>query len=267
MKRLDLVQNSPEWIAYRKNCIGASDSAALLGLSKFSTPYQLFLEKKGLIPGFQGNAATQAGHNAEDKARAVYEMFHGDFETFPPMCVVHSEHEFMMASLDGYNDNLKRILEIKYPSEGSHQTALEGKVPEQYWVQMQHQLAVCDEATHGHYFSFREFDGAKVEVKRDEFFINEILLPGVLAFKTLLENNTPPPLMDIDHIYVNEEKILECFRELFKVDPKKKSERNSLSDQIVKLAGRDKVKTPIGQLSSVKRNGVHSYYKITEAKQ
>lgn len=266
MKVLNLTQNTPEWVAHRQNCIGASECAAILGVSKFSTPYQLFLEKKGLVPGFTGNAATQAGSEAESKARAMYEMSYGDFETFTPICIQHDQYDFMMASLDGYNENLKRILEIKYPSEESHNMALSGEVPHHYWVQMQYQLAICNEADHGHYFSFRESDGAMVEVKRDDKFINEILLPSVLAFKTLLDTNTPPPLTDSDHMLVTEGPIVDLFKELFSIDSKQKKERAFLADKITQIAGHPKVKTPLGKLTSVKKNGVHSFYKFTEAK-
>jgi predicted phage-related endonuclease len=41
--------------------IGASDFGALLGLSKFKTPHQLWLEKTGQAPPFPGNLYTDVG--------------------------------------------------------------------------------------------------------------------------------------------------------------------------------------------------------------
>ncbi len=261
MKIISLDQNSPEWLAWRMSGFGSSDAAAILGMSKFMTAYQLYLQKKGLAPGFSGNAYTQAGHDVEDKARAVYEIAHGDFETFTPICLEHSKYDFMLASLDGYSSDLKRILEIKYPSEESHNLALSGSIPEHYMVQVQYQLTVCDEAKHAHYWSFRESNGAMVNIERDEKFINEILLPGVIAFKDLIDSNTPPPLTDKDAKWVDDKETMSYFNEI-KAE-KDKEKKSAIAKKILEIAGHCKVRSSIGLVTDVKKNGIHSYYKFT----
>jgi YqaJ-like recombinase protein len=41
-----------EWLALRKTGIGGSDIGALLGMSKYTSPYELYLDKRGeLGPG------------------------------------------------------------------------------------------------------------------------------------------------------------------------------------------------------------------------
>lgn len=261
MKIIDVVQGTDEWHAWRSTGIGASDSAAVLGKSDFKTAYQLFLEMTGRVPRFTGNIATNAGKESEEKARSMFEMMHGDFETFEPICVQHPIYDFMLASLDGFNKNQSRLLEIKYPSEKSHLIALSGNVPEHYQIQMQHQLACCTDAKIGSYWSFREAYGAHVVVKPDLRFIEEILIPSIISFMELVKTDVPPALTDKDSKWEERPEIISLFQELKFIDDKEK--KNALSAQIINLAGHDKVRCHLAQVTSVKRNGSHSFYKIT----
>lgn len=261
MKIVDVVQRSPEWHSWRAGRIGGSSAAAVLGKSKFSTMYGLWLQMTLRAPAFEGNNATAAGENAEEKAKAEYEMTHGEFEVFEPICVEHEIYPTLIASLDGYSHKLKRILEIKYPSEESHEKAKLGEVPEHYWIQCQHQLACVPEANDLHYWSYREGDGALVVVERDEKFIEEILIPAILAFKELVDTDVPPPLCDKDAKWVESPEVVALCEELKAVDDKEK--KNELSSKIIELAGHPKVICKDVRVTSVQRKGVHSYYKVT----
>ena len=48
VEKIKLKHNSPEWLAFRRKGIGASDAAAVLGLSKWTTNVELWEEKVGL---------------------------------------------------------------------------------------------------------------------------------------------------------------------------------------------------------------------------
>jgi putative phage-type endonuclease len=261
MKVISVEQNTPEWLAWRAGRIGASVSAAVLGKNPYTTAYQVFLEMTGRAPSFDGNAFTNAGKEAEGKARAEYEMTHGEFDVFAPICVEHELYPTLIASLDGYSENLKRILEIKYPSEKSHLLAKAGEVPEHYWIQCQHQLACVPEATRLHYWSYREGDGAMVVVDRDEKFIEDILIPAVLAFKELVETDMPPPLTEKDSKWTEAPDVVALCEELKVIDDKEK--KNEISAKIIELAGHPKVLCRDVRVTAVKRNGVHSYFKVT----
>lgn len=69
---VQLVQGSAEWLAYRRSVRNASESAALLGLSPWMTPYQLWRVKTGRFepPVTQ---AMQRGTELEPLARQAYE--------------------------------------------------------------------------------------------------------------------------------------------------------------------------------------------------
>ena len=69
---IQLAQGSPEWHAYRLSRRNASESAAVLELSPWMTPYQLWLVKTGRSET-RVTHAMQRGTDLEPLARAAYE--------------------------------------------------------------------------------------------------------------------------------------------------------------------------------------------------
>ncbi len=56
-----------EWLEYRKDGIGSSEVATILGLNPWETPfYQLWRRKKGWTPPSDETFAMKAGHYLED---------------------------------------------------------------------------------------------------------------------------------------------------------------------------------------------------------
>ena len=55
-----------EWLEYRKDGIGSSEVATILGLNPWETPYQLWRRKKGLDAPKDETFAMKAGHYLED---------------------------------------------------------------------------------------------------------------------------------------------------------------------------------------------------------
>lgn len=66
------AQTYDEWREFRTKGVGGSDVATIVGLNKYSSPYQLFKVKRGEIEGFQGNEATDIGTALEP---VVAELF------------------------------------------------------------------------------------------------------------------------------------------------------------------------------------------------
>ena len=99
MKIHDLIQGSPEWLAYRAQHFNASDAPAMMGCSPYKTRAQLLREMHtGVAPDV--DIGTQKrfdnGHRAEALARPLAEEFIGA-ELYP---VTGSEGKFS-ASFDG----------------------------------------------------------------------------------------------------------------------------------------------------------------------
>lgn len=56
---------TPEWVEARRTFIGASDAPAVLGLSPWATPLDVWADKLDIGTRFEGNLATRMGHALE----------------------------------------------------------------------------------------------------------------------------------------------------------------------------------------------------------
>jgi len=107
------------------------------------------------------------GLRLEPIARELFAIQNG-IEMFPRVVV----NDWAMASLDGMSECGKYIVEIKCPGEKDHLLALQGKIPEHYYPQLQHQLYVTGLQSI-FYYSFDGTDGVTIVVKRDDAYIEK----------------------------------------------------------------------------------------------
>ncbi len=263
---VDLKQDSPEWKIWRSSGLGASDAAAVLGVCKFKTPYQLFLEKTNRVPAFEGNAYTEAGKTMEPKARASFEI-ENDFIEMTPMCVMHPTHDFILASLDGLSPGGSTILEIKYVSEATHKLALDGAVPEHYFPQTQHQLMCVPEAEFLYYYSYREGNATTVIVKRDNAFI-EKLETALIGFWDLVKSDTPPPLTYNDaKLIIGNKEIEDICKELIVLKASDvsadKAKSDDLKARVIELGKHNKVRCNNVLVAHSKTKSGKDSYRLT----
>lgn len=197
MKLLNLEQNTPEWHAFREGKIGASLAPVIMGVSPWMTPYQLYEEMMGITPKKEENAAMRRGKALEEEARQRFIQQTG-VEVVPAVGV-HDKFEWLFASFDGICTDNQVIVEIKCPGQEDHETAINGKVPEKYYPQLQHQLAVSG-YKQVHYFSYTEKSTAMVILPRDEEYILKMIKEEYEFYKCLI-NFTPPKLTDRDYFH------------------------------------------------------------------
>lgn len=147
MKLVNLAQGSDAWKLWRRQGLGGSDVATILGVAPFedATRDNLFREK---VEGWERPVTfpMRRGNLKEPDARRLYQ------ERFrcvaPPACVEHEDAPWMRVSLDGLCSNhaavaadlVRWILELKVPNADAHTWALAGEVPEYYRPQCQWQL-------------------------------------------------------------------------------------------------------------------------------
>jgi putative phage-type endonuclease len=200
-----MQQNTPAWLEARKTAIGASDAPIILGISPWSTPNQLWHRKKGLIPEQEMSSGMSRGHRLEEEARQWFEKRSG-LLMFPAV-KLHKEHKYLMASLDGITMEEDAIVEIKCPKSEIHEMAKNGKLPDYYMAQVQHQLLVTG-LPMAHYCSYDGQEGVIVVVERDEALIDKILY-ACAEFYAYMTENVAPPLCERDYaqIIVEEEHI------------------------------------------------------------
>ena len=193
---IQLKQGSPEWLAYRLSMRNASETPAVLGLSPWTTPYQLWLQKTGRIVQAV-NAAMKHGTDTEPAARLVYEVQTGNI--MQPLVMRDGPYS---ASLDGMNLEGNLIVEIKCPVRGQDSTlwkeVTNNLVPSHYAVQIQHQMMVSGAAT----ADLWVFDGARgllLTIERDEAAMKQIR-EGWGWFQGFLDTDMAPPLTDADTV-------------------------------------------------------------------
>lgn len=258
----ELIQNTPEWLTFRQKKIGASDAPIIMGVSPWKTPYQLWVEKTtGTTTPMSSHQ--KRGQELEETARQVFEKQMGSI-MFPKV-VLHPTFEWMMASLDGIDLEGKSIVEIKCPGNADHEIAKDGRIPEKYYPQLQHQLAVTG-LDMAFYFSYDGEEGIIVEVYRDNDFIAE-LIDKEQEFWKCLSTSSPPPMNDRDYLHREDEawteisqKWLNVHRQLELLEKEEKELRN----QLVQMADAKNVTGGGVRLSRSIRKGNVQYNQIPE---
>jgi putative phage-type endonuclease len=193
---IQLVQGSPEWHAHRRGQRNASETPAVLGISPWVTPYQLWLLKTGRAEP-EVNAAMRHGTALEPVARHAYEVETG--HVMQPLVLQDGEYS---ASLDGITLDGELVVEIKCPMRGRQsslwQAVAAGSVPEHFLVQIQHQFMVSG-ARQSHLWVFDGELGLLRVIEPDEGIFGRIR-EGWDAFAQYLASDTPPPLADADAV-------------------------------------------------------------------
>ena len=191
---VNLVQGSAEWLEYRRTMRNASETAAVLGISPWVTPYQLWLLKTGRSEQTV-NAAMLNGTALEPEARSAYELETGC--VMQPLVMQDGEYS---ASLDGITLQGDLIVEIKCPMRGMDSSlwraAETGTVPGHYGAQIQHQLMVSG-ATTAHLWVFDGAQGRLMTIERDECAMSEIRRAWD-DFWVFMATDSPPPLLPAD---------------------------------------------------------------------
>lgn len=194
MKFIDLDQSGSEWLAWRRQGIGASEAAAAIGANPWQSRLELWQRKTGPSESSDENADTRRGKELEPLARQLYCDLY-DIE-MKPVCGCHDRLPWMRASLDGISPDGKMILEIKSPRRHNYNTKLT-EPPEYHFVQIQHQLYVSG-ADLCHYVTYcpaKYNDGRAITViavRPDLDFIKGTLLPLLKEFWECVTTGKPP---------------------------------------------------------------------------
>jgi putative phage-type endonuclease len=189
-----LVQGTPEWHEHRAKYRNASETAAVMGISPWQTPYELWLVKTGRKVTVE-TEAMRHGTATEPAARAAFELESGLI--MQPLVMVEGDYS---ASLDGITLAGDTIVEIKCPYRGQTselwQTVHTGSVPAHYMLQVQHQLMVS-KAKHAYLWVYDGSEGIGLTIEPDVAAFAQIRAAWDV-FQPYLDNDTPPPMTDQD---------------------------------------------------------------------
>lgn len=186
-----------EQLEERKNYIGASEAAAVLGLSRWATPLSVWAEKVGEIDreDISQKLHVKLGHLLEDDMSDLFmdetkKKLHRVNETR-----FHPVHKFLAANID------RRVVGENVPVELKTCNAFKSKewdgeeIPREYIVQCMHTLAVTGVpyCYLGVLIGNQDFQIKKVD--RDEKLIDEMISREVAFWKGFVETKIMPQII------------------------------------------------------------------------
>ena len=131
-----------EWLGIRRSYIGGSDAAAVLGLSKWSSPLSVYADKLGLVPEREDNEAMRQGRDLEAYVAERWAEHTGLKVRRENHVLVNDDLPWMSANIDRRVVGLSEGLECKTTSVYNKTDFEGGDVPPEYYVQCQHYMAV-----------------------------------------------------------------------------------------------------------------------------
>lgn len=183
--------NHEEWKALRHKYIGGSDAAAVVGMNAYVSPYSLWAEKTGRLPGFEGNLATEVGTYLEEFVAQKFTQETGKKVRKSNQSWFNDQYPWAIANIDREIVGEDAGLEIKTTTELNLSKFKGGEYPSNYYVQIVHYLAVTGKKRW--YLAVlignREFKWFTIERDEDEI---KALMEAEKAFWEQVETDTPP---------------------------------------------------------------------------
>ena len=185
------TESHEEWLELRSHYIGGSDAAAVVGLNAFSSPYSLWAEKTGRVPGFAGNLSTEVGAYLEEFVAQKFAAETGKKVRKVNHSFLNTDYPWAIANIDREIVGEDAGLEIKTTSEMNLKKFNGGEYPANYYCQCVHYMAITGKKRW--YLAVlignREFKTFTIE--RDDAEI-AALMAAESDFWELVKNNTPP---------------------------------------------------------------------------
>lgn len=180
-----------EWLERRRKTIGGSDAAAIVGLSKYSSPFSVWCDKTGRVPDKPDNEAMRQGRDLEQYVADRFMEASGKRVQRVNAMLYNSDYPFAHADVDRWVVGENAGLECKTTSTLDVKQFRGVDFPEKYYAQCVHYMAVTGaERWYLAVLIFgREFHVYTLE--RDEAEI-EALMSAERSFWTMVETDTPP---------------------------------------------------------------------------
>ena len=181
-----------EWLELRKGYIGGSDAGAVMGMNPFSSPFAVWAEKTGKVPGFAGNLTTKVGQYMEDLVAQLFTEETGKKVRRKNRMMVNDQFPWACADVDRLVVGEKALLEIKTTNSFPAMRKIRGgEYPEQWYCQMTHYLAVTG-LEKAYLAVLVNCRGLRIfELERDEDEI-AALMDAERAFWEMVKQDIPP---------------------------------------------------------------------------
>lgn len=281
-----LIIDREQWLRERKKGIGGSDVAAILGLSKWKSAYDIWVDKTtDVLQEEYSNESIYWGNVLEEIVAQEFSKQTGVKVRRNNKILQHPEYYWMRASIDRKIVGENALLECKTTSEYNKNEWKDDEIPLNYILQCMHYLAVtgfekCYIAclVGGRHFIYKK-------ILRDEEVIKVLIEKERIFWQEHVEKNIPPEvdgsesckkLLDsqyesVDNLEIdldNQNKIDLLVKDLEYL----KSQKKVCDDQL-KLIGanitetENKIKTILGAKGSINTQNYKLVYKDYEVKE
>ena len=227
-------ENYDEWLLDRKQnpSIGASQSAAVLGLHPWMTAVELWDE---LVNGFQpkeDNLAMYLGREMESILRDLFYRETGMKVKQDNKIRIDEEYDFLTTNLDGMVVGEKIPVEFKTTAK-----KWDGEIPDHYFVQLQHQMMITNSPSI--YFASLSMGYDKQMIiekyNRDDEFINKLRKSLVDFWNINVQGKVAPEcqtINDANTLYANvsEEDIVQADKDIYDIVLKLSSHNRQKSE-------------------------------------
>lgn len=179
------------WLEERRLGIGGSDAAAALGLSKWRTPLQLYLDKIGEAEPSEESDPMRFGTLLEPIVRSEFVRRTGMNVVYGQPAVVSPVYPFMRVNLDGRISPTELFEAKTARSDAGWGDPGSDDIPADYVLQNQHAMIVTD-ARVVHIAVL--IGGSEFRVYRQEHnpSLAELIIEGEREFWRHVETRTPP---------------------------------------------------------------------------
>ena len=182
----------------RMSYIGGSDIAAILGQSRWKTPYRLWAEKTGKItmPDLSNVEAVEMGNRLEQFVADIFSDKTGKQVRRAPKMYRHSEYPFLVANVDRLIVGGDELLECKTCSAYKLEE-WENKIPREYVLQVIWYLGITGRKRGwiACLIGGQKFDYKPIDFDAELF---ELMLEKALKFWDMVQNKVPPVILPED---------------------------------------------------------------------
>lgn len=271
MSKSTLEMTHDEWLLDRRRGIGGSDVATILGLNKWKSTYQLWLEKTGQVeldhansePAYWGNVLEEiVAKEFQERTGLKVRRRNQVFE--------HPLHPFLRANIDRDVVGEKAVLECKTANQFLANEWEGEEIPLSYLCQVQHYMNVMN---YDHAYIAVLIGGQKFiwkRVERDQELIDMITERLVEFWETNIINGVEPPVdgSKAASDFLNERysdegteevRLPESFDELIRYRDEMKESEKIIKEEIAQLENR--IKSEMGKRDAV--IGITPKYVIT----
>lgn len=189
-----LSMSREDWLKERRHSIGGSDAAAVMGLSKWATPYTVYLDKLGVLEAKEETEAMRQGRDLEQYVAERFAEATGKRVRRENAILRNDAYPFAHADVDRLVVGEKAGLECKTTSTLDVRKFRDVEFPEQYYAQCVHYLAVT--GLERWYLAVlvlgREFHVYTLD--RDEDEIKALMDTERDFWENHVKTETPPPV-------------------------------------------------------------------------